>query len=71
MPIMSLYLILMICIARMIGIVKPLKYKSLITFKVPLVTEQQCLFCCRVEGVVPEDCFGATAVKPCELREPF
>ena len=34
MPIMSLYLILVICIARMIGIVKPLRYKSLVTFRV-------------------------------------
>ena len=34
MPIMSLYLILVICVARMIGIVKPLRYKSLITFRV-------------------------------------
>ncbi|XP_063678550.1 uncharacterized protein LOC134814382 [Bolinopsis microptera] len=33
MPIMSLYLILVICIARMIGIVKPLRYKSLVTFR--------------------------------------
>ncbi|KAL5252995.1 hypothetical protein ACHWQZ_G015681 [Mnemiopsis leidyi] len=33
MPVMSLYLILVICIARMVGIVKPLRYKSVITFK--------------------------------------
>ena len=40
MPIMSLYLILVICIARMIGIVKPLRYKSLITFKVAVTSSE-------------------------------
>ncbi|KAL5252279.1 hypothetical protein ACHWQZ_G015153 [Mnemiopsis leidyi] len=53
MPLMSLYLILIICVARMIGIVKPLRYKSLITFKRLVVVCMALWFIASVYSALP------------------